>query len=169
MEMNPTSTHEDSKVQSLALPSGLRIRHCHGLWCRSQRQLGSRVAVTVAQAPIQSHTCLKNKKKKKKKRCPGVSDLIKPSTETSRKLEPKLYLFICFFFFFLKGHNCGIWKFPGWGSNQSCTCQPTPQPHKPQQLQIQAVSVHSNTRSLGPGIEHISSWIPVGFVSTEPQ
>lgn len=113
---------------------------------------------------------LKTRKKKKKKRCPGVSDLIKPSTETSRKLEPKLYLFICFFFFFfLKGHNCGIWKFPGWGSNQSCTCQPTPQPHKPQQLQIQAVSVHSNTRSLGPGIEHISSWIPVGFVSTEPQ
>ena len=38
-------------VQSLALLSGLRIRRCCELWCRSQMQLGSsRVAVAVVQA-----------------------------------------------------------------------------------------------------------------------
>ena len=38
------------KVQSLASISGLRIQHCHELWCRSQTQLGSCVAVALAQA-----------------------------------------------------------------------------------------------------------------------
>ena len=37
-------------VQSLALLSGLRIRHCQELWCRSQILLGSGVAVAVTQA-----------------------------------------------------------------------------------------------------------------------
>ena len=34
-------------VRSLALLSGLRIRHCCELWCRLQMQLGYRVAVAV--------------------------------------------------------------------------------------------------------------------------
>ena len=38
------------QVRSLASLSGLRILHCHELWCRSQVQLGSGVAVAVAQA-----------------------------------------------------------------------------------------------------------------------
>ena len=50
---------------------------------------------------------------------------------------PFVYLFICSY-----GCTCGIWKFPGEGSNQSCSCQPTPQPR-----QIKAVSV-TYTRSL---------------------
>ena len=37
-------------VWSLASLNGLRIRHCHELWCRSQTQLGSQVAVAVVQA-----------------------------------------------------------------------------------------------------------------------
>ena len=41
---NPT------RIQSLALLSGLRIRHCRELWRRSQTQLGSGVAVAVTQA-----------------------------------------------------------------------------------------------------------------------
>ena len=40
---NPTSIHED-QVQSLALLSGLGIRCCCGLWCRSQRGLRSDLA-----------------------------------------------------------------------------------------------------------------------------
>ena len=44
------------QVQSLALLSGLRIWHCHELWCRSQMQLRSHVAVLwcrlAAAAPI---------------------------------------------------------------------------------------------------------------------
>ena len=39
------------RVQSLALLSGLRIQHCHELWCRSQMWLRSRVAVAVARRP----------------------------------------------------------------------------------------------------------------------
>ena len=35
------------RVQSLASLSGSRIRCCHELWCRSQTQLGSGLAVAV--------------------------------------------------------------------------------------------------------------------------
>ena len=34
-------------VQSLVLLSGLRIRHCHEMWCRLQMQLKSHIAVAV--------------------------------------------------------------------------------------------------------------------------
>ena len=37
-------------VRSLASLSGLTIRHCRELWCRSQMWLGSHVAVAVVQA-----------------------------------------------------------------------------------------------------------------------
>ena len=37
------------QVRSLALLSGLKIRCCHELWCRSQTRLGSWVAVALAQ------------------------------------------------------------------------------------------------------------------------
>ena len=44
------------QVQSLALLSGLRIQHCHELWCRSQTWLKSGIAVLwcrpAAVAPI---------------------------------------------------------------------------------------------------------------------
>ena len=43
---NLTSIHEDV-VPSLASLSGSRIRHCGELWCRSQTQLESGVAVAV--------------------------------------------------------------------------------------------------------------------------
>ena len=36
-----------TRLWSLASLSGLNIRHCHELWCRSQMQLGSTVAVAV--------------------------------------------------------------------------------------------------------------------------
>ena len=35
------------RVRSLALLSGLRIRRCHELWCRSHTQLRSGVAVAL--------------------------------------------------------------------------------------------------------------------------
>ena len=73
--MNPTSIHEDAG-SSLALLSVLRIWRCHGLWCRSQMQLGSNIAVAVTQASSYSsnltpslgtstcHGCPKKKTKK---------------------------------------------------------------------------------------------------------
>ena len=68
------------QVRSLALLSGLRIRCCGELQCRSQMRLGSHVAVAVAKASscsldstpsLGTSICvgvaLKRKKKKKKK------------------------------------------------------------------------------------------------------
>ena len=46
---NPTSIHEDS-VQSLASLSGLRIRCCRELWCRSQTRLRFHATLAVVQA-----------------------------------------------------------------------------------------------------------------------
>ena len=75
-------------------------------------------------------------------------------------------------FFFLRGHTCSMWKFPGSGSNWSCSRLPM----QPQQCQIGAVSVtyttaHTNAGSLThyarPGIEPESSWVIV--VTSEPQ
>ena len=43
---NSASIHVDI-VRSLASLSGLRIPRCQELWCRSQMQLGSRVAAAV--------------------------------------------------------------------------------------------------------------------------
>ena len=49
METNLTGIHEDAGSIP-GLLSGLRIQHCHELWCRSQMWLGSRVAVAVVLA-----------------------------------------------------------------------------------------------------------------------
>ena len=38
------------QVQSLALLRGLRIRHCHEMWSRSQTRLRSHIAVAVTWA-----------------------------------------------------------------------------------------------------------------------
>ena len=68
-----------------------------------------------------------------------------------------------------------MWKFLDYGLNRSCSCQSAPQP---QQCQSQSASVtyttaHSNMGSLThwarSGIEPISSWIPVRFITAEPQ
>ena len=45
-EMNPTSIHEDG-VRCLTWLSGLRVRSCHELWCKSQTRLGSGFAVAM--------------------------------------------------------------------------------------------------------------------------
>ena len=44
--MNPTKNHE-VEVQSLTSISGLRIHRCCELWCRSQMELGTGIAVAV--------------------------------------------------------------------------------------------------------------------------
>ena len=53
-------------------------------------------------------------------------------------------------FFFLNGCTLGIWKFPGQGSSQSCSHQPTPQPQHlqftPQPTQRQILSPLNEAR-----------------------
>ena len=74
--MNLTSIHEEAGSIP-ALLSGLRIWHCHELWCRVQTGLRSWVAVPVAQAggfssypprSLQTSTCCRCRPKKKKKK-----------------------------------------------------------------------------------------------------
>ena len=81
-----------------------------------------------------------------------------------------LLLFFLSFCHFL-GRTSGIWRFPGWELNQSCSHRPTPEP---QQRRIRAVSAtyttaHSNAGSLThwarPGIEPTTSWFLVGFIN----
>ena len=68
-----------------------------------------------------------------------------------KRWEKRKCLFVCVcLLVFFQGHTCGIWRFPGSGSNRSSRRRPTPQP---QQHQIQAASVtytpiHGNTGSL---------------------
>ena len=49
VETNLTSIHEDGG-STLASLSGLKIWHCHELWCRSQMWFESGIAVAVVQA-----------------------------------------------------------------------------------------------------------------------
>ena len=93
-------------------------------------------------------------------------------------------LFLFFFFFCLFVFSCccscccyflgcsrGIWRFPGWGSNRSCSCRPMPES---QQCRIQAASAtyttaHGNAGSLThwarAGTEPSTSWFLVGIVN----
>ena len=63
---------------------------------------------------------------------------------------PSLCSLHCLFFFFLsiEGHTCGIWKFQGQGSNWSCSCWPTPQPHQIPATSATYTAACNNTRSL---------------------
>ena len=79
-----------------------------------------------------------------------------------------------FSFWSFQGRTCGIRRSPGYGSNWSYNCWPTPQP---QQCRIRVPSLtyttaHGNTGSLThcarPGIESATSWFLVGFVSAAP-
>ena len=85
------------------------------------------------------------------------------------------FFFFFFFFFVFLGLHLLHMEVPSWGSNQSCSFWPQPQP---QHRQIQAASVtyttaHGNTVSLThwgtPGIEPTSSGIRVRFVIPEQQ
>ena len=80
-----------------------------------------------------------------------------------------------FFFFFFLGLSVQHMEVPRLGWNQSCSCQPTPQP---QERRIWAVSAtcataHGNAISLThwvrPRIEPTSSWILVRLITIEPQ
>ena len=84
------------------------------------------------------------------------SQCASPTPHCFLLLLPGAYICqICFFLLFLSfchflGHSCGIWRFPGWGLNWSCSCWPTPEL---QQRGIRASSAtyntaHGNARSL---------------------
>ena len=79
------------------------------------------------------------------------------------------------FFFFFLGPHIQHMEVPRLGVNQSYSCQPIPHP---QQCGIGAASAtytkaHGNARSLihwvKSGIKLSSSWIPVRFLTVEPQ
>ena len=64
----------------------------------------------------------------------GQGDFFLLRPTVLKKAEPEarievLTLCCCLFSFFspFYSHTCGLWKFLGQGSNQSCSCRPTPQ------------------------------------------
>ena len=83
------------------------------------------------------------------------------------------FFFVCLFVFL--GPHPQHMEVPRLGgSNRSCSCRPMPEP---QQRQIQTMSAtyttaHGNARSLThwarPGIERVTLWFLVGFVSDAP-
>ena len=92
-----------------------------------------------------------------------------PFTVTT--LVTSCFVLFCLFVISL-GRSRGIWRFPGWGSNRSCSHWPTPES---QQCRIRATSVttfHSKAGSLThgarPGIEPTTSWFLVRYVCAAP-
>ena len=85
------------------------------------------------------------------------------------------FFFLSFVFCLFRALPHSIWRFPGWGSNRSCSCWPTPEP---QQRQIQDApetytTAQHNPGSLihwaRPGIESATLWSLVRFASAEPR
>ena len=79
--------------------------------------------------------------------------------------------------FFGGCHTYSIWKFPGEGSNRSCSWQPAPQPQQrgiwAADVDVTYTTAHGNIRSVThwarPGIEPAYSLVLVRFDTAEPQ
>ena len=71
----------------------------------------------------------------------GTESVSQHSRDATDPIAPQFQgrsiLFLFFSIFFFKGCKCSIWRFSGWGSNQSYSCWPTPQS---QQHQIGAMT-----------------------------
>ena len=175
------------QVWSLALLSGLTIRHCRELRCRSQTRLGSRVAVVLEQAggySSDSTPSLGTQAQEKAKRQTPKQYRVSVSFKKNKKLKtelpyyPALPLlgFFFFFFFFLsfsKAAPAAYGGSPARGLISAVSPGRRPMP-EPQQWGIQATSVthttaHGNTRSLThwerPGVEPTTSWFLAGFIN----
>ena len=81
---------------------------------------------------------------------------------------------IQFIFFVLLGPHPRHMEIPRLGLNWSCSCWPTPQQHQIQDMSATYTTTHGNAGDLypteqRPGIEPVSSWILVRFVSAEPR
>ena len=75
-------------------------------------------------------------------------DTTDPIHHSGNSLTFFFYFLFFLFFCFFQGHSCGIWKFPGQGSNQSYSCQPTPQPHQIQAMSVTDTTARGNAGSL---------------------
>ena len=80
------------RVLSLALFSGLRIRHCRELRCRSQTRLGSGVDVAVAQASSYSSNQTSSL---------GTSICCRCGTKKRQKKDQKIYIFLRYLVHFI--------------------------------------------------------------------
>ena len=68
----------------------------------------------------------------------------------SQRVVGRTPLATLFFFCHFLGRSCGIWRFPGQESNQSCSRQPTPEPqqHRILAAPVTYTTAHGNARSL---------------------
>ena len=97
------------QVQSLASLSGLRIGHCHELWCRSQTRLRSHVAVAGASSYSPNLTpglgtsicCRCGPKKQKAKKKKKKKEAQQKGLWSQWGTAPFVVFFVCCFFFCL--------------------------------------------------------------------
>ena len=117
---------------------------------------------------------LKGCKEKKPKRREVCSETVWPENLKYFVLTFSEKVFFFFFFFLsfcLKGPSCGIWRFPGQGSNQSCSCWPTPQPQQ-HRIWASVWPIHHSSRPSQilnplsePGIKPETLWFLVGLIN----
>ena len=152
---NPTRNHEVA-----GLISGLRIWRCRELWLWCRPVATALIRPLAWEPPYAAGVAPEKAKGKKKKKLGQFKHIYTYS-----------FLLLLSFCHFL-GHSHNTWRFPGQGSNRSCSHQPTPEP---QQLGIQAASAtyttaHGNARSpthwARPGTEPATSWFLVRFHCT---
>ena len=136
-----------TQVRSLALLSGLRIQHCHELWCRPAAT--APLWPLAWKAPYATRVALKNNNDNKNKLI-----FFQKVVFFSFFSFPFLSFFF-FFFFIFRAAPIAYGGSQAKGSNWSCS--------------YSLHHSHSNARSLThrvrPEIKPASSWIPVGFVT----
>ena len=85
--------------------------------CRTRQAGGGQVACTAEREPNVQPSCLQ------------TTLIMRPQQQNLEHVHPiyfYVYMYACISFYF-GGRTYGIWKFPGQGLNQSCSCQPMPQ------------------------------------------
>ena len=144
--------------------SGLRIWHCHELWCRLQVQLRSGVAAQICGCGVGRRLQLQLDPLAWEP--PYASGVALEKAKSKKKiLLVSLFIYLILFIFLLfRAVPTAYGGSQARGSNRSCSCQPTPEP---QQRGIRAASVthtttHANPLSKGRGRTRnlmVPSWI----------
>ena len=114
------------QVRSLASLSGLRIQHCHELWCRPAAV--APIRPLAWELPYAAGRALK-KKKKNVHLMNGITLKVQCQVYAVSFLlfylliSSSMSLFIYLFFGLFQGRTHSIWRFPGWDLIAATTTQ----------------------------------------------
>ena len=133
----------------------------------------------------------KNKKLLKREKNPPLFPFVSPTSPSHKHMQKLNSSFFSLNFILFLSFQGRTWRFPGQGSNRSCSCRHMEVPRLgiESELQLQAYTTATVTCDLiricnlhhsswqrrilhplsGPGIKLVSLWMLVRFVSTEPR